>query len=71
MRSIDGALTERLHEWKPSGKRGAKRKRRMWYNLSVSLALDSSPGRRASGETGDVAGVAKASPTRRGGNAKH
>ena len=63
-------MTERLYEGKPFGKRGAKQKRRMWYNLSVSLALDSSPGRGASGETGDAAGTAKASPTRRGGIAK-
>ena len=40
------------------------------YNLSVSLALDSSPGRRASGETMDFARTAKASPTRGGGIAK-
>ena len=41
----------------------------MWYNLSVSLALDSSPGRGASGETGDVAGTANGSPFGRAGNA--
>ena len=64
------AMTERLHKGKSSGKRGAKRKRRMWYNLSVSLTLDSSPGRGASGETERVARTAKASPTRRGGIAQ-
>ena len=37
------------------------------YNLSVSHPLDSSPSRGASGETVDLAGIAKASPTRRGG----
>ena len=40
------------------------------YNLSVSLTLDSSPGRGASGETIDFAKTAKASPTRGGGIAK-
>ena len=38
--------------------------------LSVSLTLDSSPGRGASGETIDFARTAKASPTRGGGIAK-
>ena len=40
-------------------------------NLSVSLTLDSSPDRGASGENEHFAGIAKASPIRRGGNAKH
>ena len=38
--------------------------------LSVSHTLDSSPSRGASGETGNFAGTAKASPTRGGGIAK-
>ena len=39
-------------------------------NLSVSHSLDSSPDRRASGETVSFAGTAKASPIRGGGIAQ-
>ena len=41
------------------------------YNLSVGLAPASSPGRGASGVSSKLYPTAKASPTRRGGNAKH
>ena len=44
-------MTERLYEGSPSSNRDTERKRGMRYNLSVSLTLDSSPGRGATGES--------------------
>ena len=62
----EGAVQSLPSQGRWLGEAETERLSRICDNLSVCFA-DSSPSRGASGETVDLAGIAKASPTRRGG----